>query len=140
MGRPYSLDLRDRVVAAVDGGMSCAEAAEHYAVSHSSAIRWVRRARETGSAAARPMGGKRPFALAEQQDWLLARIAAKPDITLRALRAELRDRGIAVSYYAVWHIVDRAGLSFKKKPARQRTGSTGRRTPARAVAAIPAQG
>jgi transposase len=140
MGRPYSLDLRDRVVAAVDGGMSCAEAAEHYAVSHSSAIRWVRRTRETGSPAARPMGGKRPFALAAQQDWLLARIAAKPDITLRALLAELRERGIAVSYYAVWHIVERAGLSFKKKPARQRTGSPGRRTSARAVAAISAQG
>jgi putative transposase len=67
MGRPGSLDLRERVVAAVHGGMSCEEAAEHYEVSQSSAIRWVRRDRETGSPAALPMGGKRPFALAEQE-------------------------------------------------------------------------
>jgi transposase len=140
MGRPYSLDLRERVVAAVHGGMSCEEAAEHYEVSASSVIRWVRRERESGSPAALPMGGKRRFALAGQRDWLEARIAAKPDITLRALLAELAERGIAVSYYAVWHILDRAGISFKKKPARQRAGSTRRRTPARAVAAIPAQG
>jgi transposase len=86
------------------------------------------------------MGGKRQFALAEQREWLQARVAAKPDITLRALLAELGERGIAVSYYAVWHILDRAGLSFKKKPARQRTGSTGRRTSARAMAVISAQG
>jgi transposase len=94
--------------------MSCEAAAEHYDVSQSSAIRWVRRARETGSPAALPMGGKRQFALAEQREWLQARVAAKPDITLRALLAELGERGIAVSYYAVWHILDRAGLSFKK--------------------------
>ena len=60
MGRPYSLDLRERVVAAVHGGMSCEEAAEHYEVSQSSAIHWVRRDRETGSPAALPMGGKKP--------------------------------------------------------------------------------
>jgi len=120
--------------------MNCEAAAEHYDVSQSSAIRWVRRARETGSPAALPMGGKRQFALAAQREWLQARVAAKPDITLRALLAELGERGIAVSYYAVWHILDRAGLSFKKKPARERTGSTGRRTPARAMAAISAQG
>jgi len=45
MGRPYSLNLRQRVVGAVHGGMSCEEAAEHYEVSESSAIRWVRRER-----------------------------------------------------------------------------------------------
>ena len=118
MGRPYSMDLRERVVAAVRDGISCEEAAEHYAVSKSSAIRWVRRERETGSPAALPMGGQRPFALAEQRDWLLARIAAKPDLTLRALLAELADRGIEVSYYAVWHILDQADISFKKRMAR----------------------
>ena len=126
MGRPYSLDLRQRVVGAVHGGMSCEEAAEHYEVSASSAIRWVRRERETGSPAALAMGGSRPFALAGQRDWLLARVAAKRDITLRELLAELADRGIEVSYYAVWHILDRAGISFKKKacaPA-NRTGRT----------------
>ena len=60
-----------------------------YDVSQSSAIRWVRRARETGSPAALPMGGKRQFALAEQREWLQAWVAAKPDITLRALLARV---------------------------------------------------
>jgi transposase len=114
MGRPYSLDLRERVVGAVHDGMSCEEAADLYQESKSSAIRWVRHERETGSTAALPMGGKRPFALAEQRDWLLGRVAAKRDITLRELLAELGDRGIAVSYYALWHILDEAGISFKK--------------------------
>jgi transposase len=139
MGRPYSLDLRQRVVGAVHSGMSCEEAAQHYEVSESSAIRWVRRERETGSPAAFPMGGSRPFALAAQRDWLLARVAVKRDITLRELLAELADRGIEVSYYAVWHILDRAGISFKKKPARQRTRPAGCRAPARTVAAISGQ-
>jgi transposase len=119
MGRPYSLDLRQRVVAAVDDGMSCLEAADHFEVSHSSAIRWTRRTRETGSPAALPMGGKRPFLLAPEQDALLARLKEKPDITLRNLLAELLERGVAVSYFAVWNIVHRCGHSLKKKPARQ---------------------
>jgi transposase len=126
MGRPYSLDLRERVVSAVRSGMSCREAAEHFDVGASTAIRWVQRDRDTGSPAALPMGGKRPFSLAMERPWVLARLAAKPDITLRALLAELRDRGIEVSYFAVWHIVHRAGKSFKKKPARRRAGSPGR--------------
>ena len=114
MGRPYSLDLRERVVSAVRSGMSCREAAEHFDVGASTAIRWVQRDRDTGSPAALPMGGKRPFSLAMERPWVLARLASKPDITLRALLAELRDRGIEVSYFAVWHIVHRAGKSFKK--------------------------
>jgi transposase len=140
MGRTYSLDLRERVVAAIGCGMSCHEAAEQFAVSVSSAIRWAKRDRETGSAAALPMGGKRPFSLAAERDWVLNRLAAKPDISLRALLAELRDRGLEVSYYAVWHLVHRAGLSHKKKPARQRTGPAGRCTPASAMATVSRQG
>lgn len=73
MGRPYSLDLRERVVSAVRSGMSCREAAEHFDVGASTAIRWVQRDRDTGSPAALPMGGKRPFSLAMERPWVLAR-------------------------------------------------------------------
>jgi transposase len=125
MGRPYSLDLRERVVSAVRSGMSRREAAEHFSIGISSAIRWTKRERDTGSPAAQAMGGKRPFSLATERQWMLARLEAKPDLTLRALLSELRERGIAVSYYAVWNIVHRAGKSFKKKPARRRAGSPG---------------
>jgi putative transposase len=115
MGAPYSLDLRERVVAAVAGGMSRSHAAAHYQVSRSSAIRWTKRHAQTGSPAALPMGGKKPFTLADEAAWIRARLAEKPDITGRELLAELNERGVSVSYYGVWHFVDRAGLSFKKK-------------------------
>jgi putative transposase len=118
MATPYSLDLRERVVAAVVGGsMNCAEAARHFLVSHSSAIRWTMRHREAGTAAL-PMGGKKPFALADEAAWIRARVAEKPDITGRELQAELNQRGVEVSYYGVWHFLDHAGLSFKKRMAR----------------------
>ena len=57
----------------------------------------------------------------------------QPDLTLRALVAELAERGIKVSYYAVWHFFEHEGISFKKKPARQRAGSSGRRQAAGAM-------
>jgi transposase len=117
MGAPYSLDIRERVVGAVADGMSCAEAAEHYQVSHSSAIRWTKRQAETGSPAALPMGGKKPFALTDEEARIRERMAEKPDITGRELLAELNARGVDVSYYGVWHFLDHTGLSFKKKPA-----------------------
>jgi hypothetical protein len=69
----------------------------------------------------------------------LGRAAATRDITLRELLSELEDRGISVSYYALSHILDDAGISFKEKPARQRTGPAGRRAPAQPVAAISGQ-
>jgi transposase len=115
MAAPYSLDLRERVVAAVAAGMSRKRAAAHYQVSHSSAIRWTRREAETGSPAALPMGGKKPFTLADEEAWIRARVAEKPDLTGRELLAELNQRGIEVSYYGVWHFLDHVDLSFKKK-------------------------
>jgi transposase len=133
MGRAYSLDLRERVVAAVAGGQSCRAVAATFRVSVASVVKWWQRYRATGSAAARPMGGNRPYVLAGERDWLLGRLAEKPDVTLRALLGELADRGIKVSYYAVWHFFGHEGISFKKKPARQRTGSSGRRKTTRAM-------
>ena len=105
-------------MAAVAGGMSRAAAAHRFGVSRSSAIRWTKRAEETGSPAALPMGGKKPFALAGEAAWIGARLAEKPDLTGRELLAELNRRGVAVSYYGVWHFLDHAGLSFKKRMAR----------------------
>ena len=114
MGAPYSLDLRERVVAAVAGGMSRAEAARRFEVSHSSAIRWTQRATATGSPGALPMGGKKPFALADEAEWIRARLAEKPDITGRELLAELIQRGVTVSYYGVWHFLDHIVSALKR--------------------------
>ncbi len=126
MARSYSLDLRERVVGAVAAGETCRSVAARFDVSVASVVKWSQRYRATGSAAALPRGGNRPYALAGEREWLLARIAETPDLTLRGLVAELLGRGIAVSYYAVWHFFDHEGISFKKKPARKRTGPAGR--------------
>ena len=124
MAAPYSHDLRLRVMDAVRGGMTYQEVTRRFRVSNSTILRWVRRLREHGHYAALPMGGKKPFVLAGERAWLLQRLAAKPDRTLREVLAELHDRGIAVSYFALWHIVRRSGLRFKKRPSRpaSRTG------------------
>ena len=133
MGRAYSLDLRERVAAAVAEGRSCREVAALFSVSVSSVVRWSGRARETGSAAALPVGGGRPFRLAGEEGWLRERLAEE-DVTLRDLVSRLAARGVVVSVYAVWHFTRRAGLTFKKKSARRRAGPRGRRAPPRALA------
>jgi transposase len=115
MGAPYTPDLRERVVATFRSGLSRAETAALFRISESSVQRWSRLERTTGTVAAQPMGGQRPFALAGERDRILGRIAQQPDLPLRALLAELHDRGIKGSYFALWNIVDRAGLSYKKK-------------------------
>ena len=64
MGKPYSEDLRKRVVSAVErGGLSCNQAAKQFGIGISTAIGWVRRLRETGSIAPGKMGGHRPKAI-----------------------------------------------------------------------------
>ena len=123
MARAYSLDLRERVVAAVVGGQSCGSAARVFGVSVASVVKWLQRYRTTGSAAAKPMGGKRPYLLEGERDWLLARLAEKPDLTLHALLAELGERGVVVSCDTLWRFLKRQGISFKKNRVRDRAGS-----------------
>lgn len=123
MARAYSLDLRERVVAAVLAGASCREAAAIFDVGVASVVRWAQRFRATGSPAAAPPGRRQPRSLAGERDWLLARLEAVPDLTLRALVSELRERGVTTSYGSVWRIVHDAGLSFKKNSVRHRAGS-----------------
>src|SRR6266446_8895020 len=118
MGKPYSIDLRERVVAAVlTGGMSCNRAAKQFGVGISTAINWVNRQRETGSVAPGQMGGHRPKAiLGQYRIWLLQRIKDR-DFTLRGLVVELAERGLKVDYRSVWEFVHAEKLSFKKSVA-----------------------
>jgi transposase len=124
MARAYSLDLRERVVAAVLRGLSSRAVAALFDVSAASVVKWARRARETGSPAARPMGGKRPYLLAGQRSWLLARLDEKPDLTLQTLLRELGERGVTVSCDTLWRFLRREGFSFKKKRRGQRAGAS----------------
>src|SRR4051812_15085940 len=145
MPRPYSQDLRDRVVASVAGGRSRRAAAKIFSVSVATVVRWSQRFEATGSAAVLAMGGRRPHRLAGRRDWLLARIADKPDLTLRALLAELAADGVKVSHGALWAFFAREGITFKKRPctpANRACPGAGRGPPrhcppARAVEEIP---
>ena len=141
MGRPYSLDLRQRVVAAVGCGKSCRAVAATFKVSVASVVKWSQRKRRTGSAAASPMGWRnRPLRLAGERAWLLERVAVQPDLTLRGIRGELLGRGIRVSLKAIWNFFRAEGLTFKKKPARRRAGSPRRGAPAHAVEEVSRTG
>ena len=134
MGKPYSLDLRERVVAAVvTGGLSCNRAAKQFGVGISTAINWVRRRRETGSVAPSKIGGYKPKAISGQHRvWLLQR-TQDGDFTLRGLVAELAGRGLKVDYRSVWEFVHAEKLSFKKKRGGWRTRPSRRGAAAGAV-------
>ncbi len=116
MAKPFSIDLRERVVAAVEtGGPSCRQAAARFGVGVSTVIAWVRRFRETGGVAPGQMGGHRPKKLiGAWRDWLLARCRER-DFTLRGLVAELAELGLAVDYRTVWAFVHAEGLTHKKR-------------------------
>lgn len=118
MAGALSQDLRERVVAAVIAGESCRSAAERFGVSVSSAIKWSRRYRSTGSAAPSKMGGYRRPILDQHRAFILDRIAQAPHLTLHGLKDELAERGVRVSHNAVWLFLRREGLSFKKSPVR----------------------
>lgn len=140
MGRAYSQDLRDRVIAAVAAGQSRNAVAVRFNLSVSCVVKWLQRYHREGSRSAKKMGGYRTYALAKHRVFVLGRMAAKPDLTIDALRAELAARGINVSRFAVWHFLKHVRLSFKKKEsARRRTGSARRGQAARAVEASAAQ-
>jgi len=124
MGKPCSLDLRERVVAAVEqDGMSRNQAAARFGVAPSSAIKWVARFRATGSAAPAKMGGHKPKTLrGAHAEWLITR-CREADFTISQLVAELSQvRGLKVDRRSVWEFLHAEDLSFKKKPVRQGAG------------------
>jgi transposase len=86
------------VIAAVEGGASYRQAAGRYGVSASAALKWARHFRQTGSVAAKPMGGDRRSRLKAERAWLSERLAAAPELTAADLHKELCARGIQVSY------------------------------------------
>ena len=136
MARPYSLDLRQRVVAQVARGMTRQAVADLNGIVSSTVTKWCGRERQSGTPAAKPMGGHRPCKLQDERDWLLARLAEKPDLTLHALLGELRERGVVVVCDTLWRFLKREEITFKKNLVRRRAGSPGRRALPRALAKI----
>jgi transposase len=115
MPAPMSMDLRLRIVRAVEGGSSIREAARRFAVSPSAAIKLMQRVRATGSAAPDRSGGHRRPLLQAHERTLRRLVATKPDITLAEVQAALHDRiGIRAGLSTIHNALRRLGLRHKK--------------------------
>jgi transposase len=125
MPKAYSADIRERVIARVSSGASRRETAEHYEISASTAVIWMKCFEETGRCAAKPRGGS-TSPLEEHADFLLALIAEQADLTLDEVVSAMRKQRIAGSRTAVWRFFERHKITFKKKPARSGAGARGR--------------
>jgi putative transposase len=118
MTRPYSHDLRERVVGAVEAGESCRAVAARFGVAASTVVKWSQRFRRTGSVAPGKVGGHRRRVLVPHRDFIVERLNQVPHLTLHRLKDELAARGVVVSHNTVWVFLRREGLRFKKNPVR----------------------
>lgn len=121
MARSLSVDLRLRVVEAVENGLSRRAAAERFGVSAASAVRWVEEWHKTGRVEA--LGGE-----------ILGALKAKVDVTLDEVAEMLGDRhGVWFARSTIWRFLDRHAMTVKKNGARSRAGQARRRRAARRV-------
>lgn len=117
MTRALSVDLRKRVIAAVEEGASCRQAAARFGVSASSAIRWHALSRIVGDATPKRQGGDRRSGRIEAHAAvILGALERKSDITLADLRAELAGHGIGVGVAGLWRFFKRRPITLKKRP------------------------
>jgi transposase len=120
----YSNDLRVRVIQVVENGVAARAAARQFVIGDSTAIRWVRRWRETGSVEAKSIKGQSRSPLKRHEEWLLELVRREADLTLEEIQRRLLDeRRQRAGIGSVWRFFDRHGISFKKKRARGRAGS-----------------
>lgn len=127
MATPLSMDLRVRVLASVEAGLSHRQAAERFGVSAASVSRWRTLEREHGDPSPKAMGGdQRSQAIEAHGPLILSLLEASPDVTLQELRAALAERGAIVGYGGLWRFLDRRGITVKKRPRtpKSRTGRT----------------
>jgi transposase len=113
MTKPYSTDLRVRVVEAVDEGATRHEAAERFGVSVSSAVRWHQAWRHEGTIEAKPYGGSRS-PLEDYAEEILGVIEAQPDLTLDEIVAVMRKQKIPGSRTALFRFLERRAVTSKK--------------------------
>lgn len=130
MPKPYSVDLRERVIASVAAGASRREAAELYGLSPSVVVIWMQRWEATGNIAARPSGGS-VSPLEDYAEFLLGLVTEQPDLTLDEIVAAMAKARIAGSRTAVWRFYERHGITFKKNCVRggAKASRGGPRTP-----------
>jgi transposase len=122
MPKAYSLDLRERVVRFVQAGHSRHAAAAHFAVSVSFVVNLMQAYSTSGRIAPRPSGGRRHAKLEPHRGFLLARLAAKNDITMPELAADLKSAtGARADPASLSRWLIRNGYRYKKSSAGQRT-------------------
>ncbi len=116
MGKSLSLDIRERVVALIDEGLSCHEAARRLRISAASAVRIMQRKRRTGGVEAAPQGRPRRSKLDTVSDWLKSRVEAEPDITMPELAEVLKQEHNLTATPAMLsrHLIHRLGFTYKK--------------------------
>jgi len=128
MGKPLSMDLRMRALAAVDAGMSRRAAAGRFGVSVSSVIRWDAQRRAKGSFGPKPQGGDtRSRRIEARHADVMAAFEEERDQSLEELRVRLVERGVAASSSVLSRFFQRHGMTRKKDRACGRAGSCGRR-------------
>src|SRR5215468_12514804 len=113
MPKPYSRDLRERVIESIEAGASRREAAELYGISPSVVVIWAQRWGATGSIEAKPSGGS-VSPLEDHAEFLLGLITEQPDLTLDEVVEAMSQARIAGSRTAVWRFYERHDFSFKK--------------------------
>ena len=127
MARALSVDLRLRVVGAVEVGLSCRAAAERFGVSASSAIRWRAQEQREGDVRPKLQGGDRhSHRIEAHAELILSALAAKSDITLSELREQLRGRGVAIAITTLWRFFKRRKIT-RKNSRRTRPNSAAAR-------------
>lgn len=134
--QPYSQDLRERVLRALERGDSPSEIARRFEVSRVWVYQVKERLEKHGQRCSLPMGAKRISKAAQAKDDLCAWIAKDPDLTLEDLVGRLQEqRGITMRIHALWHQLNKWGLTLKKNPSRQRARTSRRARSAQNLAA-----
>ncbi|HEX9790743.1 MAG TPA: transposase [Kiloniellales bacterium] len=124
MGRAYGLDLRHRVIEAIDGGMSARGAPARFSVAPSTAINWHRQWRETGSLNPAPQGQPPGSKLGDHETFILALLEEEKDIAPYEIAEKLAaERGVDPCAATIWYFFSKRGLTHKKRQALHRNSS-----------------
>jgi transposase len=116
MGKPYSQDLRERVVSALEEGMSTRQAAARFSVGIATVGTWGRLKRSQGDVRPAKQGKPTGSVLDVHEEFILGLLRAKPDTTLAEMVERLAaDRGVRVVGTAVWKFLDRRDQTHKKR-------------------------
>jgi putative transposase len=118
MGKYYSLDLRERAVAAYRSGESCRAVGARFSIAPSTVVKWSALLERSGGLAPGKIGGHRVRMLEPHRDFIRTQLKGTPHLTLHRLVDLLAARGVAVSHDTVWRFLRAQGLSHKKNPVR----------------------